>query len=450
MRCWVVGVAVALAAGTAGTGAAERAREKTPAERGREALLGKSFSPPIITWRDYGNLWKVWGLKEKPADFDRRLRARYGLHEAPYPNKGLPMGLREASYLLGKGPGVDCMLCHSASLFGKPVMGLGNTSLDLQALFDEVAQAQGFKQLTPYALSHVRGTSEASAAAVYLYQFRDPDLTVRREVKMALPENTCEDVPAWWLLKKKKTMYATGPASARAVRPLMSFMLTPLYSGGYIKSHEPTFRDIQQYLLSLEAPKYPFPVDPKKAAAGKELFEQTCARCHGTYGPGGTYPNKVVDVDVVGTDPTLATTYSAHVERWYNESWFGQEKGPDGKPLPVSHNRGYQAPPLDGVWATAPYFHNGSVPTVYHVLNSRARPKLFTRSYRTGKDDYDPARLGWKVTPLDRAPGAKAPGIERRKVYDTSQPGRSNRGHPFGDKLTEDQRMAVIEYLKTL
>ncbi len=450
MRCWAVGVAVALAAGTSGVEAApELARDKA-AERGREALWGRSFSPAIISSRGYGELWKQWGLKEKPADFDRRLRERYGLYEAPYPNKGLPMGLREAPYLFGKGVGVDCMMCHSASLFGKPVMGLGNASFDLQALFDDVAHAQGLKQLAPYALNHVRGTTEASASAIFLYQFREPDLTVRREVKLDIPKSTCEDVPAWWLLKKKKTMYATGSASATAVRPLMSFMLSPLNSGRYIKSQEATFRDIREYFLTLEAPKYPFPVDEKKAAVGKELFEQTCARCHGTYGPGGKYPNRIVDVDEIGTDPNLATSYSPEVGRWYNESWFGQEKGPDGKPLPAEDTGGYQAPPLDGVWATAPYFHNGSTPTVYHVLNSKARPKLFTRSYRTEKDDYDAVKLGWKFTALDRAPSADVPGIERRKVCDTSQPGRSNRGHPFGDKFTEDERMAVIEYLKTL
>jgi hypothetical protein len=102
------------------------------------------------------------------------------------------------------------------------------------------------------------------------------------------------------------------------------------------------------------------------------------------------------------------------------------------------------------VWATAPYFHNGSVPTVYHVLNSKARPKVFTRSFGTGKEDYDPAKLGWKVTEPAGPPGPEAPAVERRKVYDTGLRGRGNGGHTFGDKLTEGERAAVIEYLKTL
>ena len=96
-------------------------------------------------------------------------------------------------------------------------------------------------------------------------------------------------------------------------------------------------------------------------------------------------------------------------------------------------------------------FHNGSAPTVYHVLNSKARPKIFTRTYRTDLDAYDAGKLGWKVEVLSETPDAKklAP-IEYRKIYDTSRVGRGNGGHTYGDKLSDDERMAVIEYLKTM
>ena len=90
------------------------------------------------------------------------------------------------------------------------------------------------------------------------------------------------------------------------------------------------------------------------------------------------------------------------------------------------------------------------MPTVYHVLNSKARPRVFTRSYGTEKEDYDAVKLGWKVTVLEQSPDPKLPAFERRKIYDTTQAGRGNGGHPFGDKLTEEERLAVMEYLKTL
>jgi hypothetical protein len=259
----------------------------------------------------------------------------------------------------------------------------------------------------------------------------------------------CEDVPAWWLLKKKKTMYHTGATDTRGNRSLLTFMLNPLHSGAYVRQHESTFADIKAFLCTLEPPKYPFPVESQQAAVGKAVFERTCARCHGTYGPGGTYPNKIVPLDVIGTDPSLIANYSPRTAEHYLRSWLGQEKGPDGKPYNQFTN-GYQAPPLDGIWASAPYFHNGSVPTVYQVLNSRVRPRIFTRSYRTDEEDYDTVKLGWKITVLEKAPDAGVPPRERRKVYNTTQPGRANTGHPFGDKLTEAERMAVIEFLKTL
>src|SRR5689334_19574344 len=80
-----------------------RADDPSVAERGRKALLGKSYAPPTMTRRAYDEVWKQWGVKEKPApaDYNRAFRQRYGLHEAPYPNGGLPMGMRPASLPLG-------------------------------------------------------------------------------------------------------------------------------------------------------------------------------------------------------------------------------------------------------------------------------------------------------------------------------------------------------------
>jgi mono/diheme cytochrome c family protein len=435
-----------------GGSAAGAAPSPEAVERGKKALLGRSFIPPAYALKAYDNAWRQWGLKEKPADYDRHFRARYGLHEAPYPNKGLPMGLREAQGLLGKGIATDCLVCHGGSIAGKSYVGLGNASLDYQAFVEEMTAASGRSVKSPFHLSRVRGTNEAGAMAVFLFELRNPDLSLRSaRLDLGLHDDLCEDVPPWWVLKKKTTMYHTGGGDARSVRSLMQFLLTPFNPRSTFERDEEAFRDIQAYLLSLQPPRYVFPIDRSLAARGEQVFKATCARCHGTYGEKPTYPNRVVPLDEIGTDPKRYHGIGPKYVDHYNASWFAQEKTDrPGKGYPAQMTGGYQAPPLDGVWATAPYFHNGSVPTVYHVLNSKARPKLFTRSYRTGKDDYDPVKLGWKITPLERAPGPDVPAIARRKVYDTSQPGRGNGGHRFGDKLTEDQRMAVIEYLKTL
>jgi len=428
------------------------AAEPSAAERGYRALTGTAFIPGFWTTKALANLWKQWGVATPPADLAAALRERYGLHEAPYPNDGLPMGLRKAPLLLAPGIGVDCMLCHGGSILGKSYIGLGNSTLDVQALFEEFGAADGTVRRLPFTFSNVRGTNEADGFGVYLLGLRNPDLTMRDKWKnLGLHDDTCADVPAWWLLKKKRTIYYTGATDSRSVRTLMQFMLHPLTPASAFDKAEPAFRDIQQFLLSLEPPKYPFRIDAEKAARGEALFRENCAKCHGTYGPKWTYPNKVIPLDEIGTDPRRHAGVEIAYGAAYAESWFGKEKAGwfiDGKLL--RWTPGYQAPPLDGIWATAPYLHNGSVPTLYGVLNSQARPRLFTRSYRTGAADYDTQRVGWKVTELKEPPGPDVPPIERRKVYDTSQPGRSNAGHTYGDPLSDDERWAIIEYLKTL
>lgn len=423
--------------------------EKTAAQRGETALVTRCFSPAVVSREDYDKLWQIWGLKAKPTDFDSSVRERYGLHPAPYPNEGLPMGLRPKE----RGQiGIDCMLCHGGSLFGNSVVGMPNSSLDLAALFQDLTAARGVPQLRPYRMSNVRGTTEATATAMFLISFRDPELNMRLPLGLRqVPDQMCEDAPALWLLKKKKTMYHDGRLDARAVRPLMSFMMSPRVSGEQFKKLESTFADIRAFLMTLEAPQYPFPIDTAWAQQGEILFQENCASCHGSYGPGGNYPSKVVPLEKIGTDPYLAQSIrSSGYEQIYQQSWFAREAGPDGSPYPIGPSHGYQAPPLDGVWATAPYFHNGSVPTLHHVLNSKRRPRIFTRSYRTEKEDYDEVGIGWKTEILERAPASDAPDLEQRRVYDTTQPGRSNAGHSFGDHLTEVERRQVIEYLKTL
>ena len=122
---------------------------------------------------------------------------------------------------------------------------------------------------------------------------------------------------------------------------------------------EPTFVHIYQYIEELEVPKYPFEIDTQLAAKGKALFEKTCAKCHGTYGPDGKYPNRVVSIEEVGTDPVRLHAVPKENREWNNKGWMqykGQQPGLVGV-------EGISRPPLDGIWASAPYFHNGAAPT---------------------------------------------------------------------------------------
>lgn len=99
----------------------------------------------------------------------------------------------------------------------------------------------------------------------------------------------------------------------------------------------------------------------------------------------------------------------------------------------------YKARPLDGIWATAPYLHNGSVPTLFDLLRAPAdRPKAFM----LGTREYDVVNVGYRTDP-------GAPGNSFR--FDTAVRGNSNAGHVYGvDRLDDNQRRALVEYLKTL
>jgi mono/diheme cytochrome c family protein len=445
-----------LAALLAGLFLPARALGDDPAavERGSKALLGRNFTGVQWSLSGYADVWKRWddAPAAAPKDYAAALMRYYGLHPAPYDNHGYPMGLREAGGLLGKGVGTDCMLCHAGSILGKSYIGLGNASLDVHALFEDLHKASGLPRGLPFTFSHARGTSEAATMSVYLLGYRNPDLSLHIPSRnLGLRPDMCEDVPAWWLLKKKKTMYFTGSTDARSVRSLMQFMLLPSNLRSTFEKEEATFRDIQAYILSLEAPKYPFAIDRPLANKGEALFNKTCARCHGTYGEDWTYPNKIVPIDEIGTDRKRYEGLTKAFGELYNQSWFAKEKsGWLGHGYTSEPTAGYQAPPLDGIWATAPYFHNGSAPTLYHVLNSKARPKIFTRSFRTGAEDYDKVNVGWKVRVLSRGADGNMTPYQRRLIYDTTQPGRGNGGHSYGDAFSDEQRRAVIEYLKTL
>jgi mono/diheme cytochrome c family protein len=354
------------------------------------------------------------------------------------------MGLREARSRDGATLGlhIDCLVCHGGSIGGTSYVGLGNTQLDLQALLRDLTVADGDRPpLALFTLNSARGTNNAGMIDVALLSMRNPDLSMRRLPLLTganLPEL---DTPPWWNLAKKRTKYYDGRTPAEAVRSNMQFLLGDLTREEF-EALEPTFHDIEAYIRSLTPPKYPFPIDGPRAERGRAVFAETCARCHGTYGDQPTYPSKIVPLDVVATDPARLKGLSKAFVEHYNASWFGAIHKVAPEPV------GYQAPPLDGIWATAPYLHNGSVPTLAQLLDSSTRPARFTRPPSTDFEHYDTARVGWRHDALP--PGEAPRGVERKRIVDTSRFGMGNEGHTFGDHLDDDQRFDLIEYLKTL
>ncbi|WP_169976951.1 c-type cytochrome [Tautonia rosea] len=425
--------------------------EPSAADRGREALTSRSFLKPEWSLEIYERVASLWEDKAPDPNTDPERYAlafarRYGLHPAPFPNDGLPMGLkRSTDPTTGRqGLQVDCLVCHGGSIGGQSFVGLGNSQLDMIGLYQDFFQADGRPIFfTGFTVNTVRGAVNAGQMAAVLISLRKPDLS-RRLIPVLhgskFPET---DVPAWWNIKYKETTYYDGRTDARSVRSNMQFMLGEK-SREQFEELEPTFADILAYLNSIEAPEYPFPIDAELAVRGRSIFENQCAKCHGTYVDEPSYPNLIIELDRIGTDPVRALAPSDLLVSHYNSTWFAEE-------YPVDElMTGYQAPPLEGVWATAPYLHNGSIPTLEHLLDSSSRPDRFRRPPSTDFEHYDTDRVGWRVEVLEPVSAEAAKRDRDRSIFDTSRYGLGNQGHTFGDALSPDERRAVIEYLKTL
>ncbi|HEY5970842.1 MAG TPA: di-heme-cytochrome C peroxidase [Pseudoxanthomonas sp.] len=253
---------------------------------------------------------------------------------------------------------------------------------------------------------------------------------------------------------------------------------------------------IENMLNRLAPPKWPEEVfgaiDRKKAAAGKTLFMTHCSGCHNAWPYTWTEPNKygkrfievgLIPDSYVGTDPgqfrdLRPYAQTAHLAPDLPGPFKDKEIIPTGDmyyilskailetalaklklseaetielhgyrefPLPRPVQGLYKAAPRDGVWATPPFMHNGSVPNLYEML---IPAKERTKKFYVGRE-FDPVKVGLDTT-----------GNSGKFLLDTTQRGNSNAGHSFengprgkgviGPLLTDAQRWALVEYLKSI
>jgi len=177
-------------------------------------------------------------------------------------------------------------------------------------------------------------------------------------------------------------------------------------------------------------------VDTALAQRGSVVFGDQCGRCHSAT---GDRIGRVEPIGDLGTDPIRISDFTPELrdalnrlgtDRWQLRS-FRLENG-------------YVDTLLDGVWLRAPYLHNGSVPTLRDLLNSQEkRPALFCR----GGEAYDWKNLGFFSAPVVSNGRATCPGQFR---YDTQVAGNSNKGHLYGTSLSDADKDALLEFLKTL
>jgi hypothetical protein len=359
----------------------------------------------------------------------------------------------------------NCLSCHADYFNGELIVGLGSHSGDftgdpsLQAnvignfLTDPAEKAEWEKwvsrvnALAPHIQAPTRGVNPADNIAAVLIAHRDREtLAWSDEPLLPLPPVAVVpvDVPPWWRMQKKNAMFYLGQGRGDHARIMMTASTLCTDSVEEAVAIDGYFPDVRAYIASIEAPSYPWDVDAALASTGALVFTQHCEKCHGSYGETETYPNLLIALADVGTDPLLATGSTYHANDfidWFHGSFYGEISR-------IEPAEGYVAPPLDGIWATAPFLHNGSVPTIAALLDSSTRPSYWRRSFDS--TDYDTAALGWRYETLDHGHDAEPDEVARRSIYDTTLLGYSNAGHTFGDVLTADERGALLEYLKTL
>ncbi len=381
----------------------------------------------------------------------------------------------------------NCLMCHGGEFDGQLVIGLPNATADFTSNSDavgtvepdedlwdllgldaaEIEQAEKMfdraRVLAPLATMRTVGMNPAEMYAIILMSHHDRDTLAWRDEPVTPivvrdhdgsviedPIFTSDPAP-WWRAGKKSALFYNGMARGdhRGTMALASSVCVDSIERARVV--DGMFAHIQAFIRTIEPPTYPRSIDRSRARRGEDVFLANCAGCHGTYDPDHPdrewYPNLLIPLDVIGTDPVIAeggVVHSPELVEWYNASFYGQitQMKPDD-PFP-----GYMPPPLDGIWATAPYFHNGSVPTIEAVLNSGIRPDVWRR-VDLDSTNFDEDAIGWPYETLTIRQ-ADAPPADRKFIYDTGYWSQSNSGHTFGDHLSDSERRDLLEYLKTL
>ena len=421
--------------------------------RGRDLILNYRFLPRDFHQETFDDTWQDWpeplrSQAEKLPPDQRRLMAfdRYGFTpRSDDPTKSMQFTVDDDGWWA-----MNCFTCHGGTIDGKMIEGLPNTRIALETLYSDMRKTklrrgEKFSQMDIGSISVPMGTSNGTSNAVVfgigLMTFRDKDLNLKIPFRLHPIIHHDMDAPAWWNVSKRDRLYVDGFVEKNH-RALVPFVMDQFNSGETMRGWEDEFKHVFAFIESLEPPKYPHPIDQELAKQGAELFSKHCASCHGNYGKKRAYPNRVVPLKKIGTDPVRLRALTDYDRRIYHNSWFASY----GADETVIDPKGYLAPPLDGIWASAPYFHNGSVPTIEEVLNSSSRPDVWIRE----DSRYDQQRVGLSVKRIESIPKTVERADEKRNYFDTNRRGKSNSGHTFGDKLSKGQRDAVLEYLKTL
>lgn len=378
---------------------------------------------------------------------------------------------------------INCFSCHAGVVNGQVVAGMGNSHINQSQ--PKLVRSRG-DNFGPYEVWRLGA------------RISDPEkqgmvLAAKRTELQALIDSLelpPVDPMPWWTMKYKRMNYWYGDGGSHNAA---NFSLNFTVPGNDINErraeHVARVAKALAFARETQSPPFPNPLDAALVRQGADLFHgrtapaetagfRACKTCHGTYtkksdqadwSQPGNWKVEYDFSDVlrnVKTDDAYNLTLRKLQPIADNinklATYFADQGTPELTPHAiVPPGDGYVAPPLVGVWASAPYFHNGSVPTVEAVLNSSIRPEIWARNNRDPRA-YDLSSVGMATRPVTReefeasaAAAADKPFlspavIEHGSIYDTKRFGHGNTGHTFGDRLTAAERSAVIEFLKSL
>lgn len=380
--------------------------------------------------------------------------------------------------------GINCLACHAGVVNGQVVAGLINNHLNQSNPRKIHTRGDNFG---PYAVWNLLARlSDPAKEGLQLAKGNTELQSLFTSVELA----PVDGMP-WWLRKYKTHDYwyadvGDNPAASFAI----NFTTPHANMNAHHAEHVQVVDKALAFAMETQSPVFPNSLDAELVRQGADLFHgrtrpidstgfTSCKTCHGTYTKKASQPDLsragswTVDYRFshvlrnVKTDAaynTVLQKFKPLIEQASNLVTYYKTIGAPSELIPyasVPDKVGYVAPPLVGIWASAPYFHNGSVPTLDTVLNSSARPEIWARDNRD-PHAYDLERVGMVHRPLSReefeSSVAAASGksflskeaIALSTIYDTQGYGHSNTGHTFGDRLTADERRAVIEFLKSL
>jgi hypothetical protein len=467
------------------------------------------WTPPFKSMK---GMYNWLGLAPYPEASER------GIFSVPYPGGGetppkFHMGATILNTPKGKGLTFSCATCHAHSLFGKSIMGLNNKRPRANEFFFRAKKAAPLVPSAAFKIAtgatkaetqqYVRSKKNLKAVGAILplalgldtslpqvalslsKRSADPYATKSRYYQMFPRKNPLETIRGdskpmpWWTLKYK-TRWLSDGAIVSGNPVLTNFLWNEIGRGTDLVELEKWMKENKTAIMELTAAVYQtkspywtdfFPIkslDLASAKRGEKIFLQDCKKCHGEYLKNWskkdadqmplaevfktykTLYHEKTPVKNVGTDPLRyeATKYFAKalndlaISKWMKTVVVPQV--------------GYVPPPLEGIWARYPYFHNNSIPNLCALFEVPSRrPKTFYQGLSVDPiTDFSEDCVGYPT-------GDDIPESWKKEAdafYDTSRKGMNNSGHSKylidkkskKERYTKQNKQDVIMFLKTL